>query len=112
MFESSFELKDIFDRLFQRPTKLQVVVGEMFPATRDVDAEAASTEMDGVEHLGQYVFEMTQAKIKSLESGNEALPPKEEGTGLDLVEDEDVEGVAEEDGGSAAGDDDLGDEAS
>jgi intron-binding protein aquarius len=54
--------------------------------------------MEGVEHLGQYVFEMTQAKIKAL-GGEGAIVdeamPDEEG---DLIEDGDEEmlGAGEE----------------
>ena len=78
IFENCFELKEAFGRLFQRPDKLKLVIGEMFPATRKADEEAESAEMDGVEHLGQYVFEMTQAKIASLKAGTETLPAAEE----------------------------------
>ena len=62
----------------KRPTTLMVVPGEMHPTTRKVDEEVEATEMTGVEHLGQYVYEMTQAKIKQLEAGTLALPPIEE----------------------------------
>jgi intron-binding protein aquarius len=74
VFESCYELKDFMERLLQRPTKLQLTVGEMYPTSRGVDEQAATTEMEGVEHLGQYVYEMTQAKIKSLkETGVQAV---------------------------------------
>lgn len=89
VFESSLDLKPFFERLLQLPSKLKLVIGEMFPASRKLGDKVDSTEMDGVEHLGQYVFEMTQAKLKSLAAGQEVLPAKEEGTGLDLVEDAD-----------------------
>lgn len=62
----------------------------MFPASRRVDEEAESTEMDGVEHLGQYVYEMTQAKIASLKAGTETLPKVEEADDM-VVGDEDDE---------------------
>ena len=61
VFESCFELRQAFDILLQRPDKLQLVTGELFPSTRlledgsDVLGEA---EMANVEHLGQYVYEM------------------------------------------------------
>ncbi|KAF2398402.1 P-loop containing nucleoside triphosphate hydrolase protein [Trichodelitschia bisporula] len=78
VFESCYELKDAFSRLFARPTTLRLVYGEFFPCERAVDAEVAETEMVSVEHIGQYVFEMTQAKIKALKEGAEALPAIEE----------------------------------
>lgn len=44
--------------------------GEMFPTTRSLDDEVQGTPMESVEHLGQYVFEMTQAKLKSMGEGD------------------------------------------
>ncbi|KAL1953544.1 hypothetical protein VTO42DRAFT_2621 [Malbranchea cinnamomea] len=71
VFESCFELKRAFDLLLQRPDKLELVPGELFPTSRKLDADADSSCMEGVEHLGQYVYEMTQAKIKAM--GEEPL---------------------------------------
>jgi intron-binding protein aquarius len=61
-------MKPAMEILLQRPDKLALTTGEMFPATRGVDEDVLEgvAEMEGVEHLGQYVFEMTQAKVKSL----------------------------------------------
>lgn len=44
--------------------------------------------MEGVEHLGQYVLEMTQAKVEMLRRGENVLPPQEAG----VVEDEEMDG--------------------
>ncbi|KIW94604.1 uncharacterized protein Z519_04580 [Cladophialophora bantiana CBS 173.52] len=67
LFASCFEMKPAMDILLQRPTKLVVTTGEMFPTARLLEDEVESTsEMEGVEHLGQYVYEMTQAKVKAL----------------------------------------------
>ncbi|GLI79995.1 hypothetical protein PoHVEF18_008343 [Penicillium ochrochloron] len=66
VFESCYELKPAFDRLLQRPDKLMLAPGEMFPTTRALDAPVDGTPMESVEHLGQYVFEMTQAKVKAM----------------------------------------------
>jgi intron-binding protein aquarius len=63
--------------------------GEMFPTARTIGDEVQGTAMEGVEHLGQYVFEMTQAKIKALGGQDaivdESMPDEQE----DLVEDGD-----------------------
>lgn len=45
---------------------LEITTGEMFPTRRGVDGEVSSTEIHGLEHLGQYVYEMTQAKVKAI----------------------------------------------
>jgi intron-binding protein aquarius len=66
VFGACLELKPAFDILGQRPHKLILTTGEMFPTTRRLDQSIEGTAMEGVEHLGQYVYEMTQAKIKAL----------------------------------------------
>ena len=96
VFEACPELEDAFRPLFKRPTdKLQLVLQEMFPTDRRVDEkvedeQARVAEMEGVEHLGQYVFEMTKAKVEALKQGREKPPEKEEGTGLDADEDDEL----------------------
>lgn len=85
VFESCYELKPAFDLLLQRPDKLILAPGEMFPATRTLDDDVQGSPMEGVEHLGQYVFEMTQAKIKAMGEQDAVVDetmPDEEG---DLV---------------------------
>ncbi|CAI6340312.1 unnamed protein product [Periconia digitata] len=77
VFASCFELKPAFDTLLSRPTKLALVTDEMFapnPAARsrlltDAVEEGREAVMEGVEHLGKYVYEMTQAKREMLANG-------------------------------------------
>ena len=95
IFESCYELKEAFDRILKRPTSLMVVPGEMSPTARGVDDEIEATEMTGVEHLGQYVYEMTQAKIKQSDSGQFRLKQHDEHIAIREVADVD----GEEDGG-------------
>ena len=54
-----------------------LATGETFPTSRLSTEEVEGTEMDGVEHLGQYVFEMTQAKVEMLKKGRNVFPPPE-----------------------------------
>ncbi|KAE8373213.1 P-loop containing nucleoside triphosphate hydrolase protein [Aspergillus bertholletiae] len=97
VFESCYELKPAFDLLFQRPDKLMLAASEMFPTTRLLDDEVQGTPMEGVEHLGQYVFEMTQAKLKDMGEQDivveDAIPNGEEGL---VDEDEVMLGAGEE----------------
>lgn len=97
VFESCYELKPAFDRLLQRPDKLMLAPGEMFPTTRALDADVEGTSMESVEHLGQYVFEMTQAKVKALGGGamvvDETAPEDEDA----LLDEDDVMQGAEAD---------------
>ena len=80
VFESSLELRDAFALLFERTNQLELVTNETFPASRSSEDEgvegAAVVEMEGVEHLGQYVYQMTQAKVAALKAGSEQLPPR------------------------------------
>ena len=69
VFESCFELRQAFDILLQRPDKLKLVTGELFPSSRILDESAevpGEVEMANVEHLGQYVFEMTNSKVQQV----------------------------------------------
>jgi intron-binding protein aquarius len=75
LFESSLEVNETFALLLTRPDKLAVVTGETFPTSRKLDDEVPFTEMQGVEHLGQYVFEMTEAMVAALKEGGGTLPP-------------------------------------
>ncbi|KAF1842034.1 uncharacterized protein K460DRAFT_379999 [Cucurbitaria berberidis CBS 394.84] len=135
VFESVFELKPAFDILFQRPDKLTLVTGEMHGETQrpvpsttvtgsnvkmvEVNVEG-ETVMEGVEHLGQYVYEMTLAKIEDLKSkgGGAGLPTREvkmidasEVVAKDADEDEDRPEnvlIPEESVGNFDGEDDEG----
>lgn len=77
IFESSAELQEAFRLPLERPEKLILTTGEMFPTQRLLIDKVEETEMAGVEHLGQYVFEMTQAKVEMLKRGETVLPPQE-----------------------------------
>jgi intron-binding protein aquarius len=66
LFEACYEMKPAMEILTKRPGKLLLTTGEMYPTNRKVGDDVEGTEMDGVEHLGQYVYEMTQAKVKAL----------------------------------------------
>lgn len=68
----------------------------MFPTQRAVEDQGATAEMEGVEHLGQYVFEMTKAKVEAIKKGEGVLPPIS-GTRDEEMEDEE-EGYPEDEG--------------
>jgi intron-binding protein aquarius len=101
VFESCYELAEVFERLLPPggTDKLALVPGEMFPTSRGVADEVESTEMEGVEHLGQYVYEMTQAKVEALKAGNgEISAPEVEGAlEKEFREDEEMDEIEEVD---------------
>ncbi|KAK4619880.1 RNA helicase aquarius [Fulvia fulva] len=110
VFESSLELREAFATLFERSDKLSLVTNEMFPASRELNDKAPEgvAEMAGVEHLGQYVFQMTQAKVKALKEGASQLPPPAVKQRIEAAgDDEDDE---EDDTAQGGGVDEDGDE--
>jgi intron-binding protein aquarius len=101
IFESCFELRQAFDILLQRPDKLMLVTGELFSSSRVLNDEEGAivpgeTPMESVEHLGQYVYEMTNSKVQQIRA-ERGLPVTEL---IAPAEDGDVElGVIEEETG-------------
>ncbi|GAW21771.1 hypothetical protein ANO14919_112960 [Xylariales sp. No.14919] len=82
VFEACYELRSAFDLLLRRPDKLVLSTGEMWPSSRTLTEEEGTTApneaaMEGVEHLGQFVYEMTVSKVKQLRA-EQGLPEEEE----------------------------------
>lgn len=108
VFEGCYELREAFELLLERPDKLTLVTGELWPSqrrlTEDVnEAVAGEAVMQGVEHLGQYVFEMTTTKVKQLQAES-GLPSGD--AVQELVEAQDaqeIEPIPEEDETEADG---------
>jgi intron-binding protein aquarius len=113
VFESCFDLRQAFDILLQRPDKLMLVTGELWPSNRTMKDEEGETvpgenQMENVEHLGQYVCEMTNAKVQQLRA-ERGLPEAElvdaplgddefeenEGEYLEDIEEEDMQDAFE-----------------
>lgn len=132
IFESCYELREAFELLLKRPDKLALVTGELWPTERllldttssggekdskEADGEGKGKEvvsitsavlpgeaiMEGVEHLGQYVYEMTNTRIRQLReerSGGGMLAPDPETI---LPAEDEVEVVGNEDENGAQG---------
>lgn len=92
--QSSPELQEAFRLPLERPEKLVLTTGEVFPTQRSLDDKIEATEMSGVEHLGQYVFEMTQAKVNMPKRGETVLPPQQ--PLLKLEDDDEMDDVGGE----------------
>jgi len=97
VFTSVPSLATAFASLLSRPAALTLSTGEMFPTQRTVEQQGNIAEMEGVEHLGQYVFEMTKAKVEAIKRGEGQLPPVSENKDQEM-EDEDEEVYAEDEG--------------
>ncbi|KAL6832138.1 P-loop containing nucleoside triphosphate hydrolase protein [Trichoderma camerunense] len=96
VFEACPELRPAFDVLLQRPDKLMLVTGELFPTERQSTDEDGPVEgevvMEGVEHIGQYVFEMTNTRIQQLQAEQGVLMDAT----IDEVEEDGQEGYYDE----------------
>ncbi|KAF2672611.1 P-loop containing nucleoside triphosphate hydrolase protein [Microthyrium microscopicum] len=103
VFESVYELQPAFEKLFARPIQLAIVTGEVLPCNRGIDDEVDSTPIVSVQHLGQYVHEMTKAKVAHIKAGEQQLPELQADKGADDSEDDD--GVLEDDAGVLDDDD-------
>lgn len=74
-----------------------VIPGEMFPSTRLQEDNVEGTAMEGVEHIGQYVFEMTQAKLKAMGAEDFAVA-------AEFPDNKDIEELDEDENMAAVGD--------
>lgn len=120
VFEACYELRPAFELLLQRPDKLTLATGEMWPSERiqteeEGTAVPGEATMEGVEHLGQFVYQMTTTKVQQLraerglpetaESAEQMLQPitEEDEVGYVGASDEDIdEDVVPGDGVEAA----------
>ena len=72
IFEACPELRPAFEILLQRPDKLMLVTGELWPTERIISEGGGSAAVEGevamesVEHLGQYVSDMTKTKTQQM----------------------------------------------
>ncbi|KAF1986979.1 putative DEAD helicases superfamily protein [Aulographum hederae CBS 113979] len=106
IFETCFELREAFKLLLGRPQKLHVVTNELWMTNRKIRQLAEHTVIEGVEHLGQYVYEMTQAKVEQLKREPGMLPPALPDAVVEVLdedEDGDVEMVEGEGEGEGMG---------
>lgn len=73
IFESSFELKPVISRI-KNSDKLQLVYGEMWPSNRKIGDKVENIfEIEGVEHLGVYVYEMSKKALEKLKENKNVL---------------------------------------
>lgn len=97
VFASCYELKPAFDLLVKRPNKLMLIPGEMYPTKRLQAKNVEGTPMENLEHIGQYVFEMTQAKLEAIGDVDVSIPTEFPGDVEEMDEDEVMVGGADDD---------------
>jgi intron-binding protein aquarius len=101
VFQACYELRQAFELLLQRPDRLMLVTDELWPSKRSLsDGDGAvegEVEMEGVEHLGTYVEQMTRVKLQQLEVEGKAPEPAIVEEDEDELE-ENEDGQGDEDG--------------
>lgn len=106
VFESCLELKPAFDILLKRPDKLMLVTGELWPSQRivadeeEVESVQGEAQMEGLEHLGQYVYEMSNSKLQQLRAQKGLPAADQSSTAMEIVQ-EDAEVAFDQDEGDA-----------
>jgi len=105
VFESCFELRQAFELLLKRPDKLHLVTGELWPSERtladEVDKEVpGEAVMESVEHIGQYVYEMTNTRVQQLRTERGLLedapvPSAAGATAIEQAQQDDAAGTEE-----------------
>ncbi|RUS34275.1 P-loop containing nucleoside triphosphate hydrolase protein [Jimgerdemannia flammicorona] len=68
LFENCYELMPTFNKLVARPDKLQLKIGEMWPATREADDHGDPFEISDVAHMGAYAYQMMQEQLQYVKS--------------------------------------------
>lgn len=74
-----------------------LIPGEMYPTKRLQADKVEGTPMENLEHLGQYVFEMTQAKLKAIGDVDVVIPTEFPDDVEEMDEDEVMIGGADDD---------------
>ncbi|KAK9325607.1 P-loop containing nucleoside triphosphate hydrolase protein [Lipomyces orientalis] len=100
LVESSVEIRPFLERLDTNRgegDKLELSIGEMFPSARacqEID-DSSVVVMEGVEHLGKFVFEMTTRKVEMMrEEGRLPAPATvEQIAAADQTDERDMEDV-------------------
>ncbi|CAG8640369.1 3664_t:CDS:10, partial [Ambispora leptoticha] len=64
LFENCYELTPTFNKLLERPDKLNLRINEMLPTDRDVGDYSEPYEITDVTHIGQYVYQMMQEQLQ------------------------------------------------
>ena len=111
VFESCYELNEAFSRLIaSRRTKLELVVGEMWPTQRGAgeDSPEGTVVMEDVTHLGQYVYEMTVTAVERMKAGG-SIAGTDRATILEVPAEETEEAQEEGREGNAEAEDEVGD---
>lgn len=64
LFQNCLELSHTIEKFVERPDKLLLQLNEKYPPTRDIDGKTEPFEIDDVDHLGKYVYQMMQEQLE------------------------------------------------
>ena len=64
LFETFGDLQPSWSKLVANGDKLEVVSGEMWPSEREVNDVVDASTIEGVEHMGQHVYQMIERALQ------------------------------------------------
>jgi intron-binding protein aquarius len=64
LFETFGDLQASWSKLIANGDQLAVVSGEMWPSERGVDDFVEPSKIDGIEHMGQHVYQMIERALQ------------------------------------------------
>jgi len=79
LFENCIELAPAFSKLAERPHNLELALGEVYPTQRPLDQPGNVYEIKDVEHIGQFVNQMTQEQMKRVQNAAAAFAQQQLG---------------------------------
>ncbi|KAK9480812.1 P-loop containing nucleoside triphosphate hydrolase protein [Lipomyces japonicus] len=111
LLEASPEIDPFLSRIGKSTTfgdRLELSIGEMFPSSRSIEEidDTKVVQMDGVEHLGAFVYEMTLKKVEQLKQGSQA----QDSSRSETVNDEALHDSASESDDYSAGEEEQDEE--
>jgi intron-binding protein aquarius len=64
LFQNCLELSNTMNKFLEKPDKLQLQLNEKYPPERDIEAKTEPYEIEDVDHMGKYVFQMMQEQLE------------------------------------------------
>lgn len=64
LFQNCLELSNTMNKFLEKPDKLQLQLNERYPPERDIEAKTEPYEIEDVDHMGKYVYQMMQEQLE------------------------------------------------
>jgi intron-binding protein aquarius len=64
LFQNCLELSNTIAKFSERPDKLQLQLNERYPPVRGVDEKTEPFDIEDVDHLGKFVYQMMEEQLE------------------------------------------------